>query len=158
MNSLSTWKGRTYDIQRIWSCVQRSGGVEQYHLCSVTLNVPTNRHSKRSHHKHCHFPCIWQGECRRQIQKWSLGDALQTASGGRNLAVQNTGCSWQRECGCTAPWWAVQLSKIIPIQSVHSAWVPWTAVPNHDLAGQEKGSRVLWTTSMVVTVNGGQKS
>ena len=37
------------------------------------------------------------GERKRQIQKWDLGDALQTASGGRNLTVQNTGCSWPRE-------------------------------------------------------------
>ena len=41
--------------------------------------------------------------------------------------------------------------------SVHSAWVPRTAVPNHDLTGQEKGSRVLWTNSMVVTMKGGRK-
>ena len=47
--------------------------------------------------------------------------------------------------------------KVIPVHSVHSAWVPRTAVPNRDLAGQEKGSRVLWTNSNVVTVNGGRK-
>ena len=63
------------------------------------LYVPTNtdRHSKRSHHKHCHFPCIWQGERKRQIQKWDLGDAPQNAGGSRNLTVQNTGCSWPKE-------------------------------------------------------------
>ena len=44
-----------------------------------------------------------------------------------------------------------------PVHSVHSAWVPRTAVPNHDLMGQEKGSRVLWTNSMVVTMKGGWK-
>ena len=48
-------------------------------------------------HKHCHFPCTWQGKRKHQIQKWDLGDAPQTASGGRNLTVQNTGCSWPRE-------------------------------------------------------------
>ena len=47
--------------------------------------------------------------------------------------------------------------KVISVHSVHSAWDPRMAVLNHDLAGQEKGSRVLWTNSMVVTVSGGRK-
>ena len=62
-----------------------------------------------------------------------------------------------RESGWTAPWWAVQLSKSHPGPRRPFGVGPRTAVPNHDLAGQEKGSRVLWTNSMVVTVNGGQK-
>ena len=78
-------------------CARVGGSGAIPPMLSNCIPKCTDRHSKRSHHKHCHFPCIWQGERKRQIQKSDLGDAPQTASGGRNLTVQNTGCSWPRE-------------------------------------------------------------